>query len=179
MLNGSDRGPGRLMKFEIRWENTNKRDGLSAARNICLGHPTLALPHTPGDTMQRYNNNAPPPPHPLPAPSQSTPAMSVPTRASEDSLFSDKEFLDPLPSTHSKSFGRRKPVLFATATLVSLLFLASYLTIQHRASDGFGGEVEPFPFDPEGVERSSNVSYPLGSGYSSLRGPPTPLFKGV
>lgn len=111
--------------------------------------------------------------------------MSVTIRTSEDSLLSDKEYLDAvsLPfASVSKAFGKRKRAFFATATLVSLLFLASYLTLQHRASDWFGSDLEPIPFKPEGLgfendEPASNATYPLASFNSGVRGPPTPLFR--
>lgn len=112
-----------------------------------------------------------------------TPAMGFSLRTSEDSLFDDKDYLVsvPLPVTSQpKTFGKRHRTLLATAGLVSLLFLASYLTIQHRASDGFGADLEPIPFAPEDaeVELPSNTTYPLASLYSGVRGPPTPLFRG-
>ena len=115
-----------------------------------------------------------------PSPTQPTPAMSVTT--SEDSLLGDKDLLDdvslPFPS-QTKTSGKKKRTLFATATLVSLLFLASYLTIQNRASDRFTGDPEPFPFSPEDLELPPNATYPVGSRYSGVRGPPTPHFRGA
>lgn len=111
--------------------------------------------------------------------------MGTIIRTSEDSLLSDKEYIDtvslPLPA-QAKSFVVKKRTFFATATLVSLLFLAAYLTLQHRASDWFGNDLEPIPFQPEVVEDDefpSNETYPLELFYSSMgvRGPPTPLFR--
>jgi hypothetical protein len=109
--------------------------------------------------------------------------MGFTMRISEDSLLDDKDSLDsvPLPVTSQpKAFGKKHRVLLATAGLVSLLFLASYLTIQHRASDGFRADLEPIPFAPEDaeVELPSNATYSLASLYSGVRGPPTPLFRG-
>lgn len=109
--------------------------------------------------------------------------MSTVSRTSEDSLLSDKEYLDsgslPFPYP-AKAFGKRKRALFATATLVSLLFLTSYLTLQYRASDWFGNDLKPIPFAPEPVE---DVEYPLNAtyppSYVGVRGPPTPLFRGA
>ena len=131
--------------------------------------------------MQRYNPSlslhlSPPPPQPAPAMGQSM-------RTSEDSLFSDKDDCETvsLPfASHPRPSGKRQRAFFATATLVSLLFLASYLTIQHRAPNGFGVDLEPIPFKHEDaqVESPPNATYPIASRYSGVRGPPTPLFRG-
>lgn len=112
--------------------------------------------------------------------------MGQTMRTSEDTLFGDKDYLDsvslPLASS-PKSPGKRQRAFFATATFVSLLFLASYLTIQYRASDRFGVDLEPIPFtggkseDVE-VESPPNATYPITPLYSGVRGPPTPLFRG-
>ena len=128
--------------------------------------------------MQRYDS--PPALQLPPTPTYPTPAMSVTT--SEDSLLGDNDFLDDasLPfASHTKTSGKRKRTLFASATLVSLLFLASYFTIQHRAADQFTGDIEPFPFNPEDLELPPNATYPIGSRYSGVRGPPTPHFRGA
>ena len=134
------------------------------------------------NTMQRHDSS-PSPLLPL-TPPQPTPTMGLTAHISEDSLLDDKEYLDvgALPfASHTKAFGRRKRTLFATATLVSLLFLGSYLAIQHRASDQFTGDLEPFPYSPEDVDvqLTPNATYPIESPYSSVRGPPTPLFRGA
>lgn len=105
-------------------------------------------------------------------------------RTSEDSLFGDKDDFETvsLPfASHPKPSGKRRRAFFATATLVSLLFLASYLTIQHRAPNRFGVDLEPIPFQPEDAQLESppNVTYPITSRYSGVRGPPTPLFRGA
>ena len=145
------------------------------------------IPQSP-DTTQRYifTPSLNPPPSTYP-PSKSSPAMGIIIRTSEDSLLSDKEDLDtgslPLPSL-AKTFGVKKRTLFATATLVSLLFLASYLTLQTRASDWFGNDLEPIPFQPEVVEEdefpsNETSSLELSYSYMGVRGPPTPLFRGV
>lgn len=134
--------------------------------------------------MQRYNS--PPSLYLPPSPSQSIPTMGFPTHSSESSLFDDKDYLDPIPlpfAPPTKPSGRRKRAFFATAALVSLLFLASYIAIQHRASDWFGADLEPIPFHPEDaeldVELPPNATYSITSPYSSVRGPPTPLFRGA
>lgn len=105
-------------------------------------------------------------------------------RTSEDSLFGDKDYLVPvsLPfAPQPKAFGKRQRAFFATATFVSLLFLASYLTIQHQTSDRFGVDLKPIPFNPEdaAVESPPNATYPTTSLHSGVRGPPTPLFRGA
>lgn len=112
--------------------------------------------------------------------------MGQAMRTSEDTLIGDKDYLEgaplPLAYQHPKTFGKRKRAFFAAATFVSLLFLASYLTIQHRASDGFRVDLEPIPFKPEDGEGGSppNVTvYPSASLSSGVRGPPTPLFRGA
>ena len=108
--------------------------------------------------------------------------MGVTVRTSEDALFGDRDYVDiaSLPfASHSKTSRGRKRAFFATAILVSLLFLASYLTIQHRASDRFGADLELIPFDPEDVEPPPNTTYPAASLLRGVRGPPTPLFRGA
>lgn len=111
-----------------------------------------------------------------PTPTQST-SMAASARTSEDTLFGDKDFLDPI-SPSQKTLGRRKRTLFATATLVSLVFLAAYVTIQQRVTDGFANEFEPLPFNPEDVEPQSNTTFPVDLRYPGVRGPPAPLFRG-
>jgi hypothetical protein len=83
-----------------------------------------------------------------------------------------------------KLFGKKRHASLATATLVSLLFLTSYLTLQYRASDWFGDNLKPIPFTPEAAngeeEFPSNLTYPPErSSYLGVRGPPTPLFRGT
>ena len=141
------------------------------------GHANLGLPFSSVATLLL---STPPPPPRIPPPT-----MGVLIRTSEDSLFDDKQCLDavslPFPS-HAKPFGKRKRAFFATATLVSLLFLASYLSIQNRASDWFGNDLEPIPFAPQDVDLDdlpSNATYPLPPSHSGVRGPPTPLFRGA
>jgi len=110
--------------------------------------------------------------------------MSLTALTSEDTLLGDKEYLDgphlPFPS-HHKTPGRKRAFL-ATSAFVFILFLASYLTIQYRASDAFGVDLKPIPFKPEDVQvevdHLPNVTYPIASRYSGVRGPPTPLFRG-
>ena len=126
--------------------------------------------------MQHYNSS--PSLFLPPTPTQSTSMADTP-RTSEDTLYGDKDFLPTVsPPLVPKTPGRRKRTLFATATLVSLVFLATYLAIQQRVADGFAGGFEPLPFNPEDVEPPLNETYSMESMYSGVRGPPTPLFRG-
>ena len=113
-----------------------------------------------------------------PTPTQSTSMADTP-RTSEDTLYGDKDFLPTVsPPFAPKTPGRRKRTLFATATLVSLVFLATYLAIQQRVADGFAGGFEPLPFNPEDMDPPLNETYSMESMDSGVRGPPTPLFRG-
>lgn len=109
--------------------------------------------------------------------------MGLMMRTSEETLLDDREYVDTLPfMIQAKSFGKKRRALLATAALISLLFLTSYLTLQHRASDWFGSDLEPIPFNPEDQDVDDfdallNATYPLASFYSGVRGPPTPLFR--
>ena len=130
-------------------------------------------------TLARYKIqrcNSSPSPH-IPS---TTSVMSA--TSSEDSFFGDRDYLDDvsLPfAFRTKTLGRRRRTLFATAALFSLLFLASHFTVQRRASDRFADDLEPFPFSPEELELPSNETYPITPRYSGVRGPPTPYFRGV
>ena len=127
--------------------------------------------------MQHYNSS--PSLFLPPTPTLPTSMADTSPRTSEDTLYSDKEFLPTIsPSVAPKPQGRRKRTLFATATLVSLVFLATYLAIQQRVTDGFAGDFETLPFTPEDVELPSNETYPIESMYTGVRGPPTPHFRG-
>jgi len=126
--------------------------------------------------MQHYNS--PPSLFLPPTPTLPT-SMSDTPRTSEDTLYGDKDFLRTVsPPLAPKNLGRKRRTLFATATLVSLVFLATYLAIQQRVADRFAGGFEPLPFNPEDVDPPSNETYPIESMYTGVRGPPTPLFRG-
>ena len=175
--NGGDRGPDRNDKIG---GNVNKGERACGAfvpwscqLRCCHVPLQLQIP----DTTLSFSL-------PSTSPSESFLAMGSLVHLSEESLLGDKEYSDtfslPFPS-HAKAFGKRKRAFFATATLVSLLFLASYLTIQYRASDWLGNDLEPIPFTPQDVfddELPQNATYPLASFNSGVRGPPTPLFRG-
>ena len=106
--------------------------------------------------------------------------MAITIRTSEVSDDSDHPDAAPLTfAPYLKTFRRRKRAFFAAATLLSLLLLTFYLTIQYRAPDWFVGDSELLPLDPEDVEPPSNVAYPVVSHYSGVRGPPTPFFRGA